>query len=61
MTGDMPKLEIALAAYRGEVYLEQQLETLFAQTNQAWTLLVRDDASPDPHARNSARVEGALS
>lgn len=38
-----------MAVYGGERggYLEQQLETLFAQMNQDWTLLVRDDASPD--------------
>jgi len=46
---DTPKLEIVMAVYGGERggYLEQQLGTLFAQTNQDWTLLVRDDASPD--------------
>jgi glycosyltransferase involved in cell wall biosynthesis len=49
MTSGVAKLEIAMAVYGGEKggYLEQQLETLFAQTNQDWTLLVRDDASPD--------------
>ncbi|WP_297368896.1 glycosyltransferase [Acidocella sp.] len=49
MPDQTPTLEIAMAVYGGEHggYLEQQLKTLFAQTNQAWRLLVRDDASPD--------------
>lgn len=40
-------IEILLATYNGERFLGQQLDSLFAQTYQDWTILVRDDGSTD--------------
>ena len=40
-------IDILLATYNGEKYLKQQLESIFAQTNQDWRILVRDDGSND--------------
>lgn len=40
-------IEILLATYNGEKYLPQQLDSLFAQTNQDWSLIVHDDGSRD--------------
>ncbi|MCL2387267.1 MAG: glycosyltransferase family 2 protein [Defluviitaleaceae bacterium] len=40
-------LSILMATYNGEKYLAQQLDSLFAQTMQDFTLHVQDDASTD--------------
>jgi glycosyltransferase involved in cell wall biosynthesis len=40
-------IDILLATYNGEKYLRQQLDSIFAQTNQDWQLLIRDDGSVD--------------
>jgi len=40
-------IEILLAVYNGERFLEQQLASLLAQTETGWTLLARDDGSTD--------------
>lgn len=40
-------INILLATYNSSEYIRQQLDSLFAQTNQDWTLLVRDDCSTD--------------
>lgn len=39
--------QIVLSTYNGELYLKAQLDSLFLQTNQQWTLLIRDDGSTD--------------
>lgn len=41
------KLAILLATYNSEKFLEEQLNSLFNQTNKDWTLYIRDDGSND--------------
>ena len=41
------KIYILLATYNGEKYLKDQLDSLFEQTNQHWTLWIHDDNSKD--------------
>ena len=36
-----------MATYNGQKHLKQQLDSIFAQSNQDWRLLVRDDGSTD--------------
>ena len=43
----LPKINILLSAYNGEAYLEEQLDSIFHQTFQNFTLYIRDDASTD--------------
>ena len=40
-------IQILLATYNGEQFLRQQLDSLFAQSFQNFTILVRDDGSTD--------------
>lgn len=40
-------IAILLATYNSGNYLNDQLDSLFAQTNQDWNLFVRDDGSSD--------------
>ena len=40
-------IAILLAVYNGENYLAEQLDSLYSQTNQDWTLYIRDDGSSD--------------
>lgn len=42
-----PSIEVALATYQSERFLRQQLDSLFAQTEQGFTLLIADDGSRD--------------
>ena len=42
-----PSIQILLATYNGARFLQEQLDSLFAQTRQDFTLLVRDDGSTD--------------
>ncbi|MDO5145346.1 MAG: glycosyltransferase family 2 protein, partial [bacterium] len=42
-----PTVEILLAAYNGERFLREQLDSLLAQTWEAWRLTVSDDGSTD--------------
>jgi glycosyltransferase involved in cell wall biosynthesis len=42
-----PVISICMATYNGEQFLRQQLESIIAQSNQDWQLLVRDDGSDD--------------
>lgn len=46
-----PAISICMATYNGEQFLIQQLESIFAQSNQDWQLLVRDDGSNDDTIR----------
>ena len=43
----LPAISICMATYNGEQFLRQQLDSIFAQSNQDWQLLVRDDGSDD--------------
>lgn len=40
-------IAILLAVYNGEKFLSVQIDSIIAQTNQEWTLYIRDDASTD--------------
>lgn len=42
-----PTVEILLAAYNGERFLREQLDSLLAQTWEQWHLTVSDDSSTD--------------
>lgn len=42
-----PKIDILLATYNGEKYLEEQLESIINQTFKEWKLYIRDDGSKD--------------
>ena len=43
----MTHIDIVLATYNGAAYLDDQIESIFAQSHQQWRLLVRDDGSSD--------------
>ena len=43
----MPQIDILLATYNGEAYLENQLLSLLSQTFKDWHLHVHDDGSTD--------------
>jgi glycosyltransferase involved in cell wall biosynthesis len=47
LLGKTRKILILLAAYNGEKYLSEQIQSIQAQTISNWTLLVRDDGSND--------------
>ena len=40
-------IDILLATYNGEVFLEEQLDSIVAQTHGNWRLIARDDGSTD--------------
>lgn len=42
-----PKVEILLATYNGEIYLEDLLKSILNQTYENWNLIIRDDCSTD--------------
>jgi glycosyltransferase involved in cell wall biosynthesis len=42
-----PRVILLLSTYNGEKYLDQQLESLLAQTHENWVLYWRDDGSTD--------------
>lgn len=45
--GTTPKVNIILAVYNGEKYLQKQLDSLLAQTYENITIYIRDDGSTD--------------
>ncbi|RPE64654.1 glycosyl transferase family 2 [Pacificibacter maritimus] len=47
MTQDTAKILILLATYNGDAFLQEQLDSLIAQTDKNWDLLVSDDGSSD--------------
>jgi glycosyltransferase involved in cell wall biosynthesis len=47
LRGERKKILILLAAYNGEKYLSEQIQSIQGQTISNWTLLVRDDGSDD--------------
>lgn len=51
----MPVITILLAAFEGARYLEQQIQSVLAQTETNWRLIIRDDASSDETARIAKR------
>ena len=40
-------IDVLLATYNGDRYLEEQIDSILAQTNHDWRLLIRDDGSQD--------------
>lgn len=44
---NQPTISICMATYNGGEYLKQQIDSIFAQSNQDWQLLIRDDGSCD--------------
>ena len=42
-----PKIDILLATYNGEKYIEQQIESIIEQSYQNFKLIIRDDNSSD--------------
>ena len=40
-------IDILLATYNGQAYLREQIDSILAQSNHDWQLLIRDDASDD--------------
>lgn len=40
-------IDILMATYNGEQYLEEQLDSILQQSYQNWTLIIRDDCSKD--------------
>lgn len=42
-----PKIEILMATYNGEKYIEEQIDSIINQTYTNWELLIRDDKSKD--------------
>jgi glycosyltransferase involved in cell wall biosynthesis len=53
-----PSLEVMLATYNGEPFVAALLDSLFAQTHQAFTLVVSDDCSTDGTMRVLTRFAG---
>jgi len=47
LRGERKKILILLAAYNGEKYLSEQIQSIQRQTISNWTLFVRDDGSED--------------
>ncbi|MFN8673295.1 MAG: glycosyltransferase family 2 protein [Candidatus Sericytochromatia bacterium] len=41
------KVQIVLATYNGEKYIEEQINSILSQTYKNWELLIRDDGSKD--------------
>lgn len=41
------KIAVLMATYNGEPFLNQQIDSICNQTNQDWTLYIRDDGSVD--------------
>lgn len=41
------QVEILLSTYNGERFIVEQLESILAQTNREWRILIRDDGSAD--------------
>jgi len=40
-------IDILLATYNGQAYLREQIDSILAQSNRDWQLLIRDDGSDD--------------
>ena len=47
MENSEPLISIITVVYNGEKYLEEQLDSLFSQTFQDFTIIIRDDKSTD--------------
>lgn len=47
MYNNTTPIAVLLAAYNAEKYLEEQIDSILTQTNQDWTLYIRNDGSKD--------------
>ncbi|MBT4915019.1 MAG: glycosyltransferase, partial [Gemmatimonadales bacterium] len=47
---DSSTVGIVLAVHNGAAYLEEQVESIRAQTHEKWRLWIRDDGSTDDTA-----------
>lgn len=48
MTYENPRpIAILMAVYNGERFMREQIDSILAQTNQEWTLYIRNDGSTD--------------
>ena len=45
--GDELMIDILLASYNGSKYIGEQIESIIAQTNKEWKLMIHDDGSVD--------------
>lgn len=59
----LPKVQVVMATYNGEPFLDEQLESLRRQSFREWVLWVRDDGSTDAtvemvrrHGREDPRI-----
>ncbi len=43
----LPHIDILLATYNGERFIEEQIRSVLAQTYASWRLIIRDDGSND--------------
>lgn len=43
----MCRIDIAMATYNGEKFIEEQIKSIQAQTYQNWHLYISDDGSSD--------------
>lgn len=50
MHENQKSIAILLAAYNAEKYIVEQIDSIIAQTNQDWTLYIRNDGSTDSTA-----------
>ena len=50
---EKPLVSIVLPVYNGEKYLRESLDSILAQTMQAWELIAVDDCSQDATPRRS--------
>lgn len=55
----MDKIDILMATYNGEKYIEEQVLSLVNQTYSNWQLLIRDDGSTDKTLEILERLEKA--
>ena len=46
----LPPVTIVLSSYNGEQFIAQQIASIQRQRHAHWTLVVRDDADPQPAA-----------
>ncbi|GAB6615910.1 glycosyltransferase family 2 protein [Bacillus cereus] len=48
MTSNLnPRIDILLATYNGERFIQEQLDSLLAQSYENWKIIIRDDGSSD--------------
>jgi len=47
MINHKQSIDILLATYNGQDYLREQIDSILAQSNQDWRLVIRDDGSVD--------------